>query len=101
MNFRSKLLAIQSTKLADLTSIRNSDPRKASEDQDVDEIVPEVISLKKLRLDVRNDWQHACEAYVTSHDGEQLDEDLITGYVEGAVREYVLDRAVSSRFTAR
>jgi hypothetical protein len=101
MNFRSKLLAIQSTKLADLTSIRNSDPRKASEDQDVDEIVPEVISSKQLRLDVRNDWQHACEAYATSHDGEQLDEDLITGYVEGAVREYVLDRAVSSRFTAR
>lgn len=101
MDFRSKLLAIQSTKLADLTSIRNSDPRKASEDQDVDEIVPEVISLKKLRLDVRNDWQHACEAYTNSHDGEQLDEDLITGYVEGAVREYVLDRAVSSRFAAR
>lgn len=101
MNFRSKLLAIQSTKLAELTSIRSSSPRKASEDEDVDEIIPEVVSLKKLRLDVRNDWQHACEEYATSHDGEQLDEDLITGYVEGAVREYVLDGAVSSWTPAR
>jgi hypothetical protein len=95
MAFRSKLRSVLSSKLAELTTLRTSTSPKASEDQDVDEVVPEVLSLNKLKLGIREDWQHACEAYAALHDGGQLDEELIVGYVEGVVREYILDMAVS------
>lgn len=97
MTFQAKLRSVLDSNLAELSTARKSIPRQLSDDEDSEEVIAEVISLKKLRLRVRDDWQRACEEYTASHEGNQLDEDLITGYTEGAVREYILDTVVSLR----
>ena len=95
MSFHAELRSALDSKLAELTTSRQSVPRTTSEYRDADEIVPEIITLKELRISLREGWQRACEAYSASHDGEQLDEELIAGYADGVVREFILDIAVS------
>jgi hypothetical protein len=93
MNFLDRLRSLAQARLGELTSARESDPRDLSE-VDEEDLVREIVPRKQLKANLRDDWQHASEEYASSHQGSQLDEELITAYVEGAVRDFVLDVAV-------
>jgi hypothetical protein len=56
--------------------------------------IPEQGSSKQRIETIRSEWQAACEEWTSLNVSEVLDEELIVGYAEGAVRQLVLETAV-------
>ena len=94
MDFLDRLRSLAQSRLEDLTAARDSNPRDLST-VDEEDLVQEAVPRKQLKTNLRDDWQHASEDYTSSHEGSQLDEELIPAYAEEATRDFILDAAVS------
>jgi hypothetical protein len=92
MDFYARLSSLAQSRLDGVTKTRGKTWRDQEDPDDTD---PEIIALKKLKTDIRDDWQRVSEEYTSTHGGGQLDEELIVGYIEGAMRDFILDAAVS------
>jgi len=94
MDFLDRLRSLAQARVKELTTARESSPQDLSE-VDEEDLVREIVPRKQLKANLRDDWQRASEDYTSSHEGSQLDEELIPAYIEETARDCILDAAVS------